>query len=283
MANFILYGYAGDVDFAEASLTALARIRKPGERIIYLDDVFEPTPDNFKAEMQGRCNVEFVTTYHPRNGNLIGPEHTKANFSLLEKYSSEAADGVCVKVDCDTLVLSRAWLDEFIADESKSLAAGFHSQPNYMFGLCYAIKNPLAKWLCEDVVANPPWMKCFEDYEISYRVHAKWPERIKRFALAKPHVSRWYCVNPSEIPQGARADVLDVNRGAPRQQVLDVMRGTVEAALAADKKQKESNNEENPDQCSSVGADQVCSGCTGGGSRGYVPKRKKQPDVQAAD
>lgn len=283
MANFILYGYAGDVDFAEVSLAALARIRKPRERIIYLDDVFEPTPDNFKDEMRDRYNVEFFTTYHPRNGNLIGPEHTKANFALLEKYSKDADDGVCVKVDCDTLVLSRAWLDEFIADESKSLAAGFHSQPNYMFGLCYAVKHPLAKWLCDDVVANPPWMKCFEDYEISYRVHARWPERIKRFALAKPHISRWYCVNPGEIPPGARADVLDVNRGAPRKQVLDVMRGTVEAALAADKKQKETKHEENPDQCSSMGADQVCSGCTCCSPGSDVPKGKKQRNLQAAD
>lgn len=283
MANFILYGYAGDVDFAEPSLAALARIRKPDERIIYLDDVFEPTPDDFKKGMSERYGVEFHTTYHPRNGNLIGPEHTKVNFSLLEKYSREASDGVCVKVDCDTLVLSRGWLDEFINDPTKDLAAGFHSQPNYMFGLCYAIKNQLAKWLCEDVVPNPPWMKCFEDYEVSYRVHARFPERIKRFALAKPHVSRWYCVNPGDIPPGARADVLDVNRGAPRKQVLDVMRGTVEAALAADKKQKETINEANPDQCSSVGTCQVCAGCSSGSAGSNVSKRKKQPDVQAVD
>lgn len=275
MANFIIYGYAGDVDFAELSLTALKRIAKPGERVIFLDDVFEPVPDKFKEWMIEK-GVEYDQTYHPRQGNLIGPEHTKVNFRLLEKYSAEASDKVCVKVDCDTLVLDRQWLDRFVEDKTKDLAAGFHSQPNYMFGLCYAIRNDLAKYLCEDVIKNPPWMRCFEDYEISYRVHATCPERIMRFALAKPHVSRWYCVNPGEIRPGARADVLDVNRGEKRSVVLEVMRNTLGSALKADQEAKEKKNEEDSGKCSNVDPDQVCSGSDGCGTGCSVRKGKKQ-------
>ena len=286
MANFIMYGYSGDVDFAEVSLRALKRLQRPDELIVFIDDAFEPVPDDFRHHIRNDLGVVYTQSNHPRRGNLIGPEHTIANIKYLNRYAELAKDGVCVKVDCDTLVLSRTWLDEFINDYTKSLAGGFHSQVNYMFGLCYAIKRGITQELLKDVEDNPPWIHCYEDYEISQRVHAKFPGLIRRFALAKPEASRWYCVNPQSIRPGARADVLDVNRGAERSLVLKVMTDTLNAALEADKRnkqvQEEQKNEGTVDQICSVGLDEVCSRRDGEGAGSSVCEGQEQLLLQDA-
>lgn len=239
MANYVVYTYKGDEDFLRENLRALLRVKKDGETVYVMDDGFEPISAAGREAISKMGGVVYEMTTHPRRGNITGPEHAAANARILLEKAKAASDGVAVKIDSDTLLLDRGWLDAFIADEQFELAGGFHSQINYMFGLCYAIKAPLAKWLVKDVEKNPPWIHCFEDFDISHRVYANFPQKIKRFALTKPSVSRWVLMPVHELPAGIRADVLDVNRGSPRKQVLDVMRMTNDAA---EEKAKEKND-----------------------------------------
>lgn len=243
MANFVVYTYQGDEDLFIECLRSLQRVRKPSEKVFVMDDEFEPMSEETQLKLKSAPGVVYERTYHPRQGNLIGPAHTKENFKILTRLAKDAEDGVVVKVDCDTLVLARAWLDEFIADQTKDLAGGFHSQVNYMFGMCYALKAHLAQRLLRDVEINPPWVHCFEDYEVSHRVHRWDPTRIKRFALTKPMANGWVVARINELPPGVRAAVLDVNRGDPRAEVLKVMRGTNDTADKAREQQEKTEAE----------------------------------------
>ena len=241
MANFIMYGFKRDEDFAALSTKAIARLLREGERLIFLDDVFNPVSDEFRKALEETPGVEYAQTYHPRNGNLIGPKPCVENFNLLAQYAHEAKDSIVVKVDCDTMVLGRDWLDQFAKDDRKLLAGGFMGQVNYMFGLCYAIKAPLADWLVKDAKVNPPWIHCYEDYEVSHRVHAANPSCIKRYHLADPRGSKWVCLSPKELSGYGEllAEVVDVNRTDDRNAVLRIMRTALKNAYALDERQKE--------------------------------------------
>lgn len=245
MANFVVYTYKGDEDLLQECLKALLRVRRNDETIFIMDDEFEPISEAGQEALSSMTGVVYERTYHPRCGNITGPEHAKANAKILYEKALSAGDQTAVKVDSDTLLLDRGWLDKFINDPKKELAGGFHSQVNYMFGLCYAIKAPLVKRIIKDIELNPPWVHCFEDFDISHRVHRWDPSKIQRFALTKPTKSRWVLMPVHEVPPGIRADVLDVNRGSPRNQVLEVMRRTNEAAAKNSKQEEKKNVEGN--------------------------------------
>lgn len=240
MANFIMYGYKGDEDLARLSLKALNLIRKTEERIVFLDDAFDRTSDDFRSFLKEE-GVELCETTHPRNGNLIGPDHTRENAKLLGFYARQAMDQTCVKVDCDTMVFGRSWLDEFAKNENEWLIGGYHSQVNYMFGLCYAIKAGLAEMIERDTSDHPPWIKCFEDFEISSRAMRLAPDKIRRISLANPN-SLWACCTVAGLANGRPVEVLDVNRGDPRANVLKVMGDTLKSALAKHNKGKQNEN-----------------------------------------
>lgn len=237
MAHFIVYGYKEDERMARSCLWCLARIRKGDDKVTFLDDTFNPCSSEFVAYAKS-LGVEYTQTYHFRRGNLIGPEHTQNNFRLLEKYSRDDYQGIAVKVDCDTLVIGREWLDRFIADESKQVAAGFMSQCNYMFGLCYAIRHDTAKRLVDDLEQNPPFHSCLEDYEISYRVQNWNPDLFMRFHLAAPLSSKWACCPIEQLPQWDLLEVIDINRVAGRKQQTE---GIMENIVRELKKRGEDN------------------------------------------
>lgn len=244
MANFIMYGYKGDEDMASFSIPAIMRLLKDGESLVFFDDVFDPVTKEFAEKMSQQFGdrIKFRKTYHPRHGNLTGPDHTVVNFkTLLDNVDN---DDTVVKVDCDTMLFSRKWLDDFIIDDNLYLAGGFHSQHNYMFGMCYAIKADAAEYLVDSLAEDPPWIHCFEDFEVSSRVNRMYPDKIKRFDLTKPRNSRWVCLPPTEVPNGSPVDVMDVNRTPDRRLVLKTMEDTLKQALEIDARKKEKQNDQ---------------------------------------
>lgn len=227
MACFVIYSYKGDQDLLEQSLRALSLIVREGEVVSVRDDIFDPLDREFKEKMlKGREGwLAFDYTTSPRNGGLKGPAHAKENIRILREMARGSDDGVVVKLDSDTIILNRHWIDEF-AKSDHELAGPFHSQHNYMFGMAYAIKWNLAFLIEKDMEEFPPWVYCFEDFEISSRA-CRLSSKIKRFSLTSKN-SRWVLANPWEIPNGLAADVLNCNRGARREDVLTVMRDTVD-------------------------------------------------------
>lgn len=255
MANFIMYGYKGDEDMASFSVPAVIRLLKDGETLIFIDDVFDPVSEEFAKKFKSEYGnkIFFDRTYHPRHGNLTGPDHTIVNFKKLHQWIDK--DETVVKVDCDTMIFSRKWLDDFIADDKYILAGGFHSQHNYMFGLCYAVKSAAITYLEASLECDPPWIHCFEDFEVSSRINRWKPEAIKRYDLTKPRNSRWVCLPPNEVPNGSPVDVMDVNRTPDRRLVLKTMEDTLKQALAIDERKREKQNDQvNDEEPRQVGA-----------------------------
>jgi len=169
MITIICYTYRDDAEIAKISL-AQAKKLLPDAVIIAMDDAHRPMLRKDVLELNNMgVNVNYSA--HHRNGNLIGPEHTAAHSRLMAAHGTDDMD-IVVKLDPDTLLLSREWIDGLKLDGHAGLAGAFRGHINYIMGMAYAIRGgQLLKALVDDIERFPPWVKCFEDFEVSSRVH----------------------------------------------------------------------------------------------------------------
>lgn len=169
MITIICYTYRDDAEVTKISLGQAKRLI-PEATVIAIDDSHRPMlrKDTLELERLGVC-VNYSS--HQRNGNLIGPEHTLEHARLMLKHAQEDSD-IVVKIDPDTLLLSREWIDGMKLDGHAGLAGAFKNYVNYIMGMAYAVRGgQLLKALVDDIERFPSWIKCFEDFEVSSRVH----------------------------------------------------------------------------------------------------------------
>lgn len=196
----IWFSYAGDQDILPYSLKSFRDV-VPEARLIVVDDCYVPC----SAEIRGKCEtlgVEWRLGSFPRNGNLLGPEPL---LGMAEIYyeASLASDIVC-KVDCDTFVFSRNWIDRLAEDREAVIAAAVKRQHHYLFGMAYAMKSAVIKDLYEDIRDIPSWPGTLEDFEIGsrlFRISGKKVEYAHRYCVF-PHsapFTRWGLVPPESI------------------------------------------------------------------------------------
>jgi hypothetical protein len=168
MITVIMYTYREDAEIAKISLKQARKVL-PNAHVIALDDAHRPMSAKDRIEIE-EIGVKVRLTTHNRNGNLIGPEHTVAHAGILNEMCKQDTD-IVIKIDPDTLLLNDKWIREFDADERAVLAGSFKNHLTYVIGMAYAVKGIVARDLMEDTIKFPAWVRCFEDFEVSSRIH----------------------------------------------------------------------------------------------------------------
>lgn len=184
----IWYSYKGDEDILPASIRTF-RDTIPEARLVIVDDCYCPCSDDTRRACE-ELGATWRTSTFPRNGNLIGPEPL---LGIAEIYNEYAADsGIVCKIDCDTLVFSRAWIDRLISHPEAIIAAAVKRQHHYLFGMAYAIKASAIPSLYEDIRDIPSWPGSLEDFEIG--------SRLFRLSGKNINYAHRYCVFPNSAP-----------------------------------------------------------------------------------
>ena len=168
MITVLIYTYKSD---AESTLITASHLRKlmPDARVVIMDDAFRPMSRSFTIQIEATGAVVEYST-HNRNGNLIGPEHTIAHANIMKRLAPGPKD-ILIKLDPDAVILRTNWIADFEADDDAMLAGCFKRSLNYVMGACYAVKGAILPAYVADVMAFPPWVQCFEDFEVSSRIH----------------------------------------------------------------------------------------------------------------
>jgi hypothetical protein len=166
MTTYLIYTYKHD---AELLLITLKQLRATvGEsRIVVVDDANCPMSMANTEAVQGFSEVQYST--HNRNGNLLGIEHTLYHARKMKELAPNPED-IVVKTDPDTLIMGLNWLKEFEADKYSQMVGMFKGWINYTMGT-YAVKGSILTEYVQDVELYPSWYQCFEDFEVSSRIH----------------------------------------------------------------------------------------------------------------
>ena len=167
--TLICYVYRDDAEIAKISLGQAKKLL-PESRVMAIDDAHRPMMRHDVLELK-RLGVKVQYSAHNRNGNLIGPEHTLEHVRLMHAWATREED-IVIKIDPDTLLLSREWIDGFKLDGHACLAGSFKAHINYVIGMADAVRGGIyLSSLVDDVERYPAWVKCFEDFEVSSRLH----------------------------------------------------------------------------------------------------------------
>lgn len=168
MITIIQYTYRDD---AELTLISARQARRalPDARMIVIMDGFAPLPKTILDALTIE-GVEVRTSTHPRNGNLIGTDHTLYHARLMNELAT-ADDDIIIKIDPETLIFDGSIIDGFAKDQNAVLFGAFKQHINYMMGLFYAVKGAILPRYADDVEKFPSWAKCYEDFEVSSRIY----------------------------------------------------------------------------------------------------------------
>lgn len=139
MVRLNLFTYSGDWEVLQSCISC-ARIALPEAHVIVIDDALSPC--------HGRLpGVEWRQSAFPRNGNLNG--HLCVEGIVHEMINGAEEGDLCVKLDCDTALLSSGMIDR-MGD-----ADGFGSYSRFpdqiLYGCCYGFRTPalrrISDWL----------------------------------------------------------------------------------------------------------------------------------------
>lgn len=178
IAHWITYN--GDSDVLPLSVAAFRRA-VPEARLVIIDDAHNPCkPSTCKACLD--MGVEWRYSHWDRQGNLRGPACISGIFSEYVRSIIDGA-GIVVKVDPDTVVLGRQWLDDFI-ESGAGLTAG--DDRGYMYGCCYAMRADIATELRESFRDRPAQWGGEEDIMIAHRLQYINPGQFRRIPMWSP-------------------------------------------------------------------------------------------------
>lgn len=179
-------------DDGEQCLTSLAFAQKAfGEDSAYYFAEDGAAPLELAARQKLEAHgATVLTTRWNRRGNIKGDAHLRGATQLYFELAMAHDADVIVKLDSDTALLSRKWVDALLWRDGGAIFAGaFGARPDYAYGLAYAIKgiNTLEK-LYHDCAAYPAYDYALEDFEIGHRLariagespcdkSAKWAKR----------------------------------------------------------------------------------------------------------
>ena len=187
MKTFLIYTYKDDSEILTVTLGHLRKI-EPEARIVVVDDAHRPMTSRSVKQLKDMGIEVHYSTYN-RNGNLIGHEHTIYHAKKMRELCKEDSD-VVVKLDPDTLMLSTEWVRDLENDDEAVMAGAFKNHINYVMGLAYAVKGRILGQYVMDIEDFPCWPKCYEDFEVSFRIH--------RLTNADPMAIQRYNVNGSD-------------------------------------------------------------------------------------
>lgn len=161
MTTIYIPTYAGNGPEA-VECVACAAQTFPAARIILADDYTDPMPGQFMRTCQD-SGAEMIYTHFDRGRNLNGPEAVRGILSLL---SDDAADDdIVLKVDPDTALIGRSWLQPMVDNpEIPFTACGTSYQAAY--GCCYALRGRIARELAAIMQDAPLAPICPEDITI---------------------------------------------------------------------------------------------------------------------
>lgn len=144
-----------------------------GHVFYVFDDGFMPLSDDVRDKVENEYHAMYVKQFHPRNANLLGPEHLKEQTKAMA-LAGRFGD-VVLKIDCDTLLLKCDWIERLMADHPYDvmMVGSYKGLKNYPMGNCYAVKtwDRLLDRLAKDCETYPAWANSFEDYEVGTRLH----------------------------------------------------------------------------------------------------------------
>ena len=111
MTTIYIPTYAGNGPEAVECVACASRTF-PEARVIVADDSNSPMPEQYRDACS--YGADIVTTDFDRGRNLNGPEAVRGILALL---SNEAADDdIVLKVDPDTALIGRSWLQPMLTN-----------------------------------------------------------------------------------------------------------------------------------------------------------------------
>ena len=160
MTTIYIPTYAGNGPEAVECVACASRTF-PEARVIVADDSNSPMPEQYRDACS--YGADIVTTDFDRGRNLNGPEAVRGILALL---SNEAADDdIVLKVDPDTALIGRSWLQPMLTNpEIPFSACGDERQAAY--GCCYALRGHIARELSAIMQDAPLSPICPEDITI---------------------------------------------------------------------------------------------------------------------
>lgn len=173
--DIIFFTYKSDELCLEQSIRAIRKTFPEATVYIY-DDALYPV-DTFYREL----GDVYTQTHFKRNGNLKGKECCLGMYNIFNNHKNK----YIIKVDSDTLVTGKDWLEPLLTNQCKFL--GFtveeHGFP-YVCGPCYAFHSSIM----------PPIIKMAE-LTTSFNRMLHWPEDYVLGRLAALYLNDSdYCV-----------------------------------------------------------------------------------------
>lgn len=204
MITIYILTYAGNGPEAVECVACAGRTF-PEARVVVADDSRSPMPEPYRDACS--YGADIVTTDFDRGLNLNGPEAVRGILSLLSQDAAD--DDVVLKVDPDTALIGRSWLQPMLDDSSVLFTAcGTSQQPAY--GCCYALRGRVAAELAAVMQDAPLSPICPEDRTIGRyvrdhydgcRIFYPWsPERWDGLFTAW----RWQCGGKAQAATYAR-------------------------------------------------------------------------------
>lgn len=211
MITIYIPTYAGNGPEA-VECVACAAQTLPAARIIIADDYTNSMPMQFMRACQD-AGAEMVYTHFARGHNLNGPEAVRGILALLSGGAQD--DDIILKVDPDTAIIGRSWLQPMLDNpEIPFTACGDDWHAAY--GCCYALRGRVAKDLCAVMQTAPLSPVCPEDiiigryildHYVGSWIHYPWtPERWDGLFTAW----RWGCEDKATATAATYARRFDV-------------------------------------------------------------------------
>lgn len=127
------FSYAGNEGLLPICLEAF-RLAVPEARMVVVDDGHNSSSDYIRHVCE-YLEADWRTSYFHRAGNLRGADCITGILDELVRSVNEGAE-VVIKMDPDTLIFGRSWLDRFW-DSTTGLTAA--DDRDAMYGCCYAL------------------------------------------------------------------------------------------------------------------------------------------------
>lgn len=178
MYDVIIFTYKGDsVTVIPCIKSCLHTLGNDIGTILVVDDGFAPMLKRDRENVESLSKVKYIQSMWPRNGNLIGKDHQQGYLHLVKKCVEDGTfkSKVLIKIDPDTSIWKRDFLDEFYQDDKYLLVSSFKPQNlliYYPMGNMYAWKldKEVIDLSCKDVERIPDFFNSFEDYCLCARI-----------------------------------------------------------------------------------------------------------------
>lgn len=193
--DIIIFTYRGDsVTIVPCIKSCIHTLGNDIGTILVVDDGYAAMAKKDREIVEGLPNVKYIQSTWERNGNLIGRAHQQGYLHLVQKCIEDGTfkGKVLIKIDPDTSLWKRDFLDEFYDDDEYLVVSSFKSQnllTFYCMGNMYAYKldKEVIDLACKDVDEYPDFFNAFEDYCLTVRI-ARAAKTLGKYKLM---ISRW--------------------------------------------------------------------------------------------